>query len=109
MLLTTRQHLANNVAERFYNQYGPYFNSTSAFLGGFDSRAKYNELLDLGKTPSIEAVERSMKGWTLLQCDECKKSVEAVVQVGQPPDYESSTASICIDCAKAALKMLEAS
>lgn len=40
-------------------------------------------------------------------CDSCDNVVGKVVMVGQKPDYDSSTAKLCIDCARKALKMLE--
>lgn len=36
--------------------------------------------------------------WTRITCDECEQSVEAAVTVGQEPDYDSATATICLDC-----------
>lgn len=43
--------------------------------------------------------------WTGESCDDCGKDGEEImIQVGQEPDYESSTASLCRECvAKAAL------
>ena len=38
--------------------------------------------------------------WTRLTCDECGRDVDAVLTVGQEPDYESRTASICRKCAE---------
>lgn len=40
--------------------------------------------------------------WTRLTCDECGKEVDAVLTVGQEPDYESHTASLCRNCVKLA-------
>lgn len=38
-------------------------------------------------------------------CHECKRIMPAVVQLGEPPDYESHTASICVDCLKEAVTL----
>jgi hypothetical protein len=43
--------------------------------------------------------------WTMLVCDECKEEVETIIQLGDEPDYESSTANICIPCLKKALSL----
>ena len=40
-------------------------------------------------------------------CHECGKPNWQTVQLGQEPDYESSTASICADCLRSALQLLE--
>lgn len=45
--------------------------------------------------------------WSKPPCDECGTEKDALVQVGQEPDYESSTASICKDCLIKALSLFE--
>jgi hypothetical protein len=45
--------------------------------------------------------------WTRLKCDECGKEVQATIEVGQEPDYESATANLCIDCLRKALEKFE--
>ena len=39
-------------------------------------------------------------------CIECMKSVPTV-QIGEPPDWESSTINICSECLKKAIKLLD--
>jgi hypothetical protein len=43
----------------------------------------------------------------MLTCDECGKEAWDLVQLGEEPDYESSTASICVDCLKKAVELIE--
>lgn len=43
-----------------------------------------------------------------MTCDQCNKEVDTLVVVGQEPDYESRTASLCPDCVKAAFDVLRA-
>jgi hypothetical protein len=43
------------------------------------------------------------------QCDECEESFDTVIEVGQEPDYESRTATLCIDCLSTAVDTLRAS
>lgn len=47
------------------------------------------------------------RSWARNICDECQKDCEITVQLGAEPDYESSTANICVECLKAALKRTE--
>ncbi len=42
-------------------------------------------------------------------CSECNKESWDIVEIGQPPDYDSSTAYICEKCLKEALKLIEKS
>ena len=46
--------------------------------------------------------------WTSLKCDDCDQSVGTVVQLGQEPDYESSTANVCTDCLRKAVALVDA-
>lgn len=43
--------------------------------------------------------------WFLGYCDECEKASNVLIQVGQEPDYDSSTAEICFDCLKKAAEL----
>lgn len=40
-------------------------------------------------------------------CHECKQTVDKVVQLGEEPDYDSSTANICVACLRKALKAVK--
>jgi hypothetical protein len=40
-------------------------------------------------------------------CDECGNVTYDIVEIGEPPDYESSTANICLDCLKKAVELIE--
>lgn len=39
-------------------------------------------------------------------CDECGKETWELVEIGEPPDYESSTACVCRDCLHDSLQLL---
>jgi hypothetical protein len=39
-------------------------------------------------------------------CDECGKETWEVVRLGEQPGYDSSTACVCRDCLRAALRLL---
>lgn len=66
------------------------------------------QLLDV-ETCSKEDVNEAIgnKSWTILSCDHCKQEVDAIVTVGEIPDYESSTACICKECARKALEAFD--
>lgn len=101
--LITRKQVAREVKDRFRAQYGPAFR---VYPFG-DSAAIYEDLVALGDDPSIEDVEALCKGWTRVKCDECGQDVYAVVQLGEQPDNESSTASVCGKCLLEALKIIQ--
>lgn len=41
------------------------------------------------------------------RCNECNKPSDVVVQVGEEPNYESSTASLCPTCLRRALALVD--
>ncbi len=45
--------------------------------------------------------------WTSIRCNECGECVAAAVQVGEPPDYESATASVCESCLRKAVALFD--
>lgn len=111
MELKTRQTLANKAAKKWKEQYcdqeGRWHPKWARLDNPFQS--KYAALLELGGTPKPEDVNTIIgnDSWTSLKCDECEAETDTVVIVGQPPDYESSTASICVGCINAAYHLTQ--
>lgn len=100
----TRQTLANDVAERWHRQYpgdtGYDIDGARSGIGG--------QLVKLGSNPNPDDVERIVRNtsWTTITCGECgEKKPDVIMELGEEPDYESSTAYICVDCLKKALKL----
>lgn len=59
-------------------------------------------------TPSSRAAIDAAIGnesWTPIRCDECSQDAEVAVEVGEPPDYESSTVVLCVPCLTRALDL----
>lgn len=103
MKLITKRDVIKQVAERWQNQYTP-FSSHS-----YDKYNTYKKLLALDlDTATEDDVEKIIgnRSWTRLSCEQCDKEVDTLVQVGQEPDYESRTASLCLDCIRAAVALL---
>ena len=107
MKVVTRQDLANTAAKRWKEQYQSFDGDwRQTFIG--DSQSIYNKLSKLGEKPSPDIVDIIIgnSSWTDLHCDECDSSCERVVYVGEEPDYESSTAKLCIGCVYKAYSLL---
>lgn len=67
-------------------------------------------LHELDKTTATAADVAAIIGndsWTKCMCNECDQEVESVVEVGQEPDYESATATLCVTCLKKAAALME--
>jgi hypothetical protein len=103
-LFTTRS-LIRRVPERWRKQYG-----------GFDSRPDdkrdiYERLLKLDMETCSEADVAAIignGGWTRIRCDGCDRDdVKMAVQVGQEPDYESATATLCFACMSEAFALFD--
>ena len=103
MILETKQTILEKLPSRYERQY-----QTNSKL--FDGRWSDDILKELkAESPLTEERVKSIlknSGWTDNTCDECGKDVLAVVQLGEAPDYESNTASICIDCIKKAFVLI---
>ena len=99
----TRTTLAAEAAQRWDNQYG-----TGA---ASDKQAISRWLHRLGAAPSPDDVDKAIgnKSWTSVPaCDSCcQEGLEAVVEVGQTPDYDSATARLCEDCILAAAALFQ--
>lgn len=108
MKLITRTQKAVRVEHRWYESY-----SNSTFWDSCTpprnktKRQIHEDLVALGSFPTADQVDEVIgnKSWTECRCDECGKQAEQVVQLGQDPDYESSTACICLPCLKKAVKL----
>lgn len=46
---------------------------------------------------------------TKAHCDECGNETWDILEIGEPPHYESRTAYLCGNCLRAALQLLEGS
>ena len=43
----------------------------------------------------------------ILTCDECRKDVRAVIEIGEELNYGTATAWVCGPCLKKAVEMIE--
>ena len=94
--LITRQYQANRAAKRWKVNYPK---DTITTVGS--SNKTYDKLIDLGPTPNPDDVDKIIgnNSWTEVpRCEQCDKRVEAVVEVGQEPDWESRTCYLCKEC-----------
>lgn len=108
MKLITRQDLANTVAERWRKQYQLEDGSwRQLYIGVGDSKSIFIQLIDLGPQPKPDDINKIIGNgtWTGLTCDECDRDVDEVVQLGEQPNYDSSTASICRLCLRQATEL----
>lgn len=99
-LLTMRSQI-RDVAKEWNSQYA---------IGATDEQKEIGkQLVALNKeTASDKAVEKIIgnKSWVEKKlCDECGKSSWETVRLGEEPDYESRTATICKRCLQKALAL----
>lgn len=96
MKLISRRTRAAGAAKAWLSQY----------LNDQDGIAKRIDAL--GPNPDPDAVNKLIGNdtWTRCECDECSHEVEFVIQVGQEPGYESSTALLCGECVRRAMAIV---
>ena len=100
MILITTKSLLRDVVQRWDRQYPPTSAAHHLEVG--------NRLRAL-KRPTKRAVERIIGNDTWTQagrCNECDTPFSTLVQVGQEPDYDSSTAVLCRACVKQAARLM---
>jgi hypothetical protein len=102
MQVITRQTQANGVVERWAHQY-----PVSANYGN-DKQKILRELKELGDVPSPDAVNTVIgnESWTKTECNQCGAVNALVVRVGQEPNHDSYTASLCKACLEKALALV---
>lgn len=102
----TRQSLASEAVAGWSEQF------EREILGGGRATTIHAALVALGPAPDPDAVDAAIGNgaWTRVpSCDGCgRKGLPVVVQVGEEPEYESSTVDLCGDCLRAALALLDA-
>ena len=102
-IITTRKMILV-VADRWAKQYGPgrpYHNKER-----MDQLRRLREIDLMTATPEDVGAIIS-RSWIDLECHECGQVVDAVIVVGEPPDWESATARLCAACVgRAAFLML---
>lgn len=107
MKLETMRGQVRSVAQRWRAQYG------NASRHGADKQEIQRKLDALDVETATDADVTAIIGnssWTgPHECHECGVTTRAAVELGQPPDYESRTATICIDCLHKAVALVEQS
>lgn len=97
MKVITERDKIRDVAEDWRKQYA----DSDGFLEAFEKLGIYVRLTKLDvATATAEDVAKIIgnDSWTRLECQECGKDVKALIEIGSPPDYESSTARVCLSC-----------
>lgn len=98
MKLTTRQTLARDAVSRAKSQPNNMY----------EWAVKLRALPDDATVAQVDAAV-GHSGQTYMHCHECGRTDSPMlVQVGEPPDYESSTADLCPDCVRAAMEIVKA-
>lgn len=103
-LITTKEE----ASKASVNWKNTYFRN-GVWSCGADKEATYHKLIALGNNPTPDEVNYVIGdiSWTATFCNECGKSVDEAVQLGQEPDYDSATASICKTCLISALELMK--
>ena len=101
MKLLDERHQIKAVAMKWKAQYPTGVN------GGVDIGSKLSALDAETATADDVAQIIGNRIWVSPSvCHECETETWDAVQVGEPPDYDSSTATICANCLRAALRLL---
>lgn len=104
MKLITKKSILKGLIKKFQKQYP----TNMIFFNGSCSDNVIKSLKaekDLTEEKANEIIGNS--SWTQNKCNECNKDVFVVVQLGEEPDYESSTVNICLNCLNKAVTLIK--
>ena len=110
-LITRQMKVAEELADwdRWNAAYLKEPDRYAAWVSG-GQKEKYKQLVALGNNPAPDDVDRILRlPRTRLSCHECDEECEAVMEMGEPNDYESATACLCLSCVQKAAALLAAS
>lgn len=100
--IITREQKIENVPKSWAEQYVGYV--------GCDKSKKREKLFELEAAGQLsqESINETIgnTSWTELRCDNCKKDKDALVRIGDEPDYDSRWQDLCLDCLGKAQKLL---
>lgn len=104
MTVTTERDRIREVAERWARQYPP----GPETLPRHRAITKRLRALDpeTATSAEVEAIIGN-ESWTTDRCNECKEWTHGwAIMVGDEPNYESSTATLCLGCARKVAALL---
>jgi hypothetical protein len=107
--LITRHTQAATAAEQWWEIYCDKPDGYR-LADGRNPRDVHAALVAMGVNPDPDAVDAAVgnRVWTECHCEECGKSVDMVVLLGDDsPDDDSSTVTVCGPCLFAALQLHE--
>jgi len=93
------------VAEKWKRQYFSKGRWGTVFTG--DTEQIYAGLVALpaSATPDDVKAVIGTHGWVTFVCDGCGTDALTAIQLGDPPDYESRTVTLCLPCFDAAVSI----
>lgn len=107
MKLETMRAQVRNVAQRWRTQYG---NVSRHGAGKQEIQRKLDSLdVETATDADVTAVIGNSLWVGPPDCHECGATTWNAVELGQPLDYGSCTATICIDCLRKAVALVEQS
>lgn len=113
MKVSTERDRVEDVRPRWRAQYLDHYGPDWRFWDG-RTVAEVWAALEALPWPSVTAADVARvignDGWAGNQkCHECNGEFPIIIEVGQPPDYESHTAQLCRGCVAKALEMIDRS
>lgn len=109
--IITRREIIKSVPSRFMSQYSRYSDDKPLpWTAGVESKREMFERLRALDTDTCTAEDVGAiignDSWTSLDCSECGQSCDAVVRIGDEPDYDARWVDVCSDCLGKASEIL---
>jgi hypothetical protein len=104
MQLVTKRDKITNIAQAWKRQYYGGGKWGDSMRGSTRDVWEQLKALSDATEPSIAAIIGN-DSWTRNECTECGQDVDVLVQMGEEPDWESSTINACPQCLRKALEL----
>jgi len=108
MKVTTQRELIRALPRRWRNTYKPFSGVPAIMYPGNKKGSPIPNKRDVADKLDLIDVETATPeeigdiigntSWTRLTCDQCREECERVISVGEEPNYDSNTASLCPSC-----------
>ena len=107
MELRTERARIKEVAEMWDATYRPEFRPTNNGSSKAVSMKLHALNLDRVTAGTVNKIIGN-DSWTKTHCNECESYTGWAIELGEPPDYESRTATLCRACFDKAVELVKA-
>ena len=108
MYIVTKQGKIKDLVKTFFATYTQY-GADKCTNAPFYTRERYNRMITLDpETCTVSEFDKALgtTNWTKNCCTECGKDFDALIHIGDEPDYEARYVRVCKGCIAGAVELV---